>query len=496
MVEEVERLLLPEGAWTCSAQYGSEPTLCYPAASFAVAMPLFNAVLLDATVLTCCVAGLAVFAKLSVTHPATIYLVFHGAFISLRAIAILNGATTLFSSTSAIPVSESEIARALSLADLALIAMTCGWIFVAHRAATLHPAQHEHRLRRLQPEVLKLVAAICIPVGCAAMLLWSKVPGISAQPILTDSFDSNWAVIAQTWGGLSLLALIYWYGFKPALVLSVAVYFTWAIYQGSFRFRLLIPLILLAQIFVDRRGRRWPGAAGVAGLLICGLLFFPLKGIGQRLQTGEPVGDVWESTRYEIVNVFRGNHPDETILDQFASTLTLADEHGRLYWGRTYAGLLTVVVPRQWWPEKPGLTQYEQEISTPARPMADDGMVVTMLGEFYLNFSYPGIAILSFALACLTGIWFHAANRAGYFSLVHFAYLLVACNLIQVFRDGLISLFVFTVINMLPLFVIVALHLFPNRTKGVFHTQPILKTPRVRERVMREAINSQESPCS
>ena len=92
--------------------------------------------------------------------------------------------------------------------------------------------------------------------------------------------------------------------------------------------------------------------------------------------------------------------------------------------------------------------------------MADDGMVVTMLGESYLNFSYPGIVVMSFALAYLTGVWFHAACRAGYFSLEHFAYLLVACNLIQVFRDGLISLFVFIIINMFPLVVIVALHFF------------------------------------
>jgi hypothetical protein len=344
-------------------------------------------------------------------------------------------------------------------------------------------------------EVLKSVAVICIPVGCTAMLLWGRVPGISVQTLATNWVDSNWAVIAQTWGGLSLLSLIYWYGFRPGLVLSVAVYLSWVIYQGNFRFRLLIPLILLTQIFVERRGRRWPPAAGIAVLLICGLLFFPLKGIGQRLQSGDSVGDVWESAGYEIGKVFSGNHPDETILDQFASALTLTDAHGRLYWGSTYAGLLTVVVPRQWWPEKPGLTRYEQEISTGERPMADDGMVVTMLGEFYLNFSYPGILIMSFAVAYLTGIWCDAAYRAGYFSLTHFAYLLVVCNLIQVFRDGLISLFVFTIINMLPLVVIVTLHLFLNPSNGAFYSQPIFKIPRVREKIVSEANATKESPC-
>src|SRR5207302_4704524 len=181
----------------------------------------------------------------------------------------------------------------------------------------------------------------------------------------------------------------------------LAVYLALAVYQGSFRFRLLIPLILLAQIYVDRRGRRWPRLSGIAVLAACGLLFFPLKGIGQQLQAGEGLQDVWQSTRTEVGDAFRGSHPDEMILDEFASALTLADQNGKLYWGSTYAGLLTVAVPRQWWPEKPGLADFEKEISTAARPMASNGMVVTMVGEFYLNFSYAGVVILCFAIAYL-----------------------------------------------------------------------------------------------
>lgn len=461
-----------------------------------MAFSLFNAVLLDGTVVICCIACLVAFTRLSISHPATVYLVFHSGFVSLRAMAILMGATTLFAWRGSVPVSESEIARAVILADFALVVMTCAWIFARHRAVVSALTPRTARARALQPQILKSVAAVYIPVGCMAMLLWSRLPGVTTPLIQTDSTYSNWAIIAQTWAGLSLLALIYWYGFKPSLVISESVYLCWVIYQGTFRFRLLIPLIFLMQIYVERRGRRWPGALGIAGLIICALLFFPLKGIGQRLQAGEPIGDVWDSAQAEVANVFSGDHPDEMILDQFASALSLADAHGHLYWGRTYEGLFTVVVPRQWWPAKPGLTRYEQEISTRERPMADDGMVVTMLGEFYLNFSYAGIVVMSFAFAYLIGVWFESVRSAGYFSLTHFAYLLVASNLIQVFRDGLISLFVFTVINMLPLALIVALHLFSSTANGMFSTEPILRTPRVRKRVMTEPVASQESSCS
>jgi len=189
----------------------------------------------------------------------------------------------------------------------------------------------------------------------------------------------------------------------------------------------------------------------------------------------------------EVSTVFSGSHPDQTILDQFASTLTLADQHGKLFWGSTYSGLLTVIVPRQLWPEKPGLADFEKEISTPERPMAADGMVVTMLGEFYLNFSYVGVVVLSFAVAYASGRWFHAVYQCGYFTLARFMYLLVACNLLQVFRDGLISLFVFPVINMMPLTAIVLLHLL-YRSGDSLQRFPILTTTRVRARAEEQPV--------
>jgi hypothetical protein len=187
-----------------------------------------------------------------------------------------------------------------------------------------------------------------------------------------------------------------------------------------------------------------------------------------------------ENVREGIATAARGYHADEMILDEFASALSLADSHGKLYWGSTYLGLLTVAVPRQLWPEKPGLTDFEKEISTAARPMAADGMTVTMLGEFYLNFSYVGVVAMSFALAWFTGNWFHAAYCQSYFSLSRFVYLLVACNLLQVYRDGLSSLFVFTVINMMPLTAIAAIHLLRHVTTHPSYREPILRTPRVR----------------
>jgi hypothetical protein len=446
-----------------------------------LAPSLYNIVLLDLCVWLACSAVLLRFANLSITHPATTYLVFHGWLVSSRAIAILNGAATIFSWRGASPVTQHEILRAVLLADVALITMTSAWVVAAHRASRF--GRKQTVLGRLRLEIIRGVAWIAIPAGVVAMLLWSRLPGFPSHGPEGEWAASSWIVVAQTWAGLALLALIYWYGFRPLLVLSLGIYLAVVIYQGGYRFRLLIAVILLVQIYVDRQRRRWPKLSVVGILVLSGLLFFPLKGIGRQLQAGEPADQIWQSMRHSIADALSGNHPDEMILDEFAAALSLADQHGKLYWGSTYLGLMTVAVPRQWWPDKPGLADFEKDISTAERPFAASGMVVTMLGEFYLNFSYAGVVLLSFLVAYFMGRWYCFAYRHGYFTVARFMYLIVACSLIQVYRDGLISLFVFTVINMMPLSVIALLHIvLPSSEPVALPRRPILSAPRVRVR--------------
>jgi hypothetical protein len=61
-------------------------------------------------------------------------------------------------------------------------------------------------------------------------------------------------------------------------------------------------------------------------------------------------------------------------------------------------------------------------------------------------------------LAYILGRIYFRAYRSDYFTVLRLSYLLIACNLIQVYRDGLVSLIVFTWVNMMPLMVIILLH--------------------------------------
>jgi hypothetical protein len=416
---------------------------------------------LDIVVLALCAAGLLRFARLSITHPGTIYMAFHGSVVTLRALAILNGAPTLFSSWGHgfAGVTDEEIVRAVLLADVALITMSIAWIMAARREQGSFSRRHPRTDRALNPKIVQFVAAITIPVGCFAILYWSKLPGIENNDLsLGEWANSSWPLVLQTWAGLGFIALVYCYGFRFWLAMPVTIYLLVMAYQGFHRFRVLIPLILLVQIYVQRRGDRWPSIKSAMVLTCVVLLFFPLKGIARELQQGEDLSFVLQHVRESVGEAIQGQNDDESILDQFASALTLADDYGKLYWGATYSGLATLPVPRSWWREKPGLADYLQDISSEARPMAENGMVVTMLGEFYLNFWYPGVIVMSLLTAYLLGRWYYSASRHGYDSLNRLVYLIVACNLVEVFRDGLTSLFVFTVVDMMPLVIIAILH--------------------------------------
>ena len=161
-----------------------------------------------------------------------------------------------------------------------------------------------------------------------------------------------------------------------------------------------------------------------------------------------------------------GQAADQEVLDQLASSLTLIDQAGRFYYGTTYLALVTSPIPRQWWPDKPGLADYQKDFSTPSRPMGEMGMIMTFIGEFYINFGYLGIVVMSYLTAYWLARGYFRAYRSDYSSVARFAYLLIACNLIQVYRDGLMSIVVYTTVNMMPLTIIVLLHLVSPVRRG------------------------------
>lgn len=422
-----------------------------------------TAFVLDLAVLTICILLLLRYGRLAHSHPAIIYLIFHILVVPSRLLAVWNGAPALFSDWQLFEtVGEEELTRAAFLADLTLIIMTLAWI----RASVADLKEKGRKANGVdeQPVTLSLrhiwrVVVIAFPIGITAILLLGHVPGFEKPDIdLGEWQESSWVTITMSWAGLALLALIYWYGFRWWLIAPMTVHLFLMAVQGYHRFRAVIPLLLLIQIYLDRRGKRWPPAPIIATVVVGILIFFPLKTIGRMEQEGANLAEITRSSSEIVRAAISGQAADQSVLDQLASSLTLIDRADKFYYGSTYLALLTSPIPRQWWPDKPGLADYQTEFSTPARPMRELGMIMTFIGEFYLNFGYPGIVLLSFLTAYWLARTYFRAYRSGYYSVLRFTYLLITCNLLLVYRDGFMSLFVFTLVNMMPLSIIVILH--------------------------------------
>lgn len=439
------------------------------------------AIFTDLAVLLLCIPLLLRHGRLTHSHPLTIYLFFHLLVVTSRLIAVDFGAPTLFTGWAWFvkPVTPEEIIRAAFLFDIALIASTLGALKAAHDDAVSGTMQDQSYPETLQLSLIKRVVAIVLPIGVIGLLFFTKLPGIEVSADFGTWSQSTWLTMTSTWLGLALIILIYWYGFRRVLTVPKLLYLFIMVYQGYHRFRVLIPILLLAQIYLDRNSYKWPSRQMAILLIVAGLLFFPLKNIGRLLQSGATLDTIIIFTTATVREVFAGKADDQTFLDMFASALTLADQHNQPFWGKTYLALLTLPIPRPLWPDKPGLADYLFDISTNTRPMARSGMIVTYLGEAYVNFLYVGILLVPIVLSYGLTRFYFRAYRYPYYSIQRFAYLLFAANFIQLYRDGLTAI-IFVVVSMMPLTTLVLLHWwFPDSQFASKHSPTVLRSTHI-----------------
>jgi len=339
------------------------------------------------------------------------------------------------------------------------------------------PSLSEWSSRLLSERVLLAVSAIAFPIGIIAVLAAGRLPiGENLNIDLGQWSTSSWVVVTQIWPILVLLGLIYYYGFRRILVIPTLMLLALMAIQGYDRFRVILPVIFLLITWQTRTGHRWPTKWMVASLLCFGLISFPMKQMGSMIRTGEPLSDVIDFGKQSLGDVFRGASDDQLFLDMFASVVWLVDESGKHFYGTMYYPLLAMPIPRQIWPEKPPLNWYWSEINNPARPMREAGMIATLPGESYANFGLSGVLLVPFVAAYCLGVMYFSAMRRSYFSVYRFINVILACSLVQIYRDGLISAVVFPVVNMMPLTAVAVLSLvWKTRQRTVLRPSPVVR---------------------
>ncbi len=398
------------------------------------------------------------FRRMSFWHPLTPYLLFHLYSFTYRLFQILGGSPLMYTGqANAEAITPEEISRAMLWADAGLILFVAAswWAHMVFEAKGNQPIER----KVLNLNIAKAVGLLCLPVG-AYFFYVVKTTGFVMS---IDSASAGYVQVMAMWPIGVLGLLIFAFGFRWHLLALVAFFLGAVAFQGYHRFMLILPLLYFAALYLQTHRRRWPGVIMVVAAVIVGLVFPRLKYIGSSIQYGDydnAVAMIQESfgkkkNEYEVAAT-------EDFLDQFAGGLSLIDGNDRKFWGSTYLAIITLPMPRAWWPDKPGLADHLQEISTSGRRYDIEGRILTYLGEAYANFGYAGLILIPILLGYLLTAACLRATTGPMLRLGRYLYLVFFMSLLQTFRDGLLSIFVFTVVHNMPMLFTWILHSIPG----------------------------------
>ena len=399
------------------------------------------------------------FRRMAFWHPLTAYLLFHLYSFTYRLFQIVGGSPLMYTGqANAEAITPEEIIRAMLWADAGLILFVAAswWAHLAFEAKSDQPVER----RVLNPNIAKFIGLLCFPLG-AYFFYVVKTGGLALS---TDSAATGYIQVLAMWPIGVLGLLIFTFGFRWYLLVLTAFFLGAVAFQGYHRFMLILPLLYFAALYLQTQRRRWPTIPILVAAFFLGLVFPRLKYIGQAMQYGDTREAMAQFSQAFVKDKqsYTEFAATEDFLDQFAGGLSLIDSNERKFWGSTYLAIITLPIPRAWWPNKPGLADHMQEISTSGRRYDVEGRIFTYLGESYLNFGYAGLILIPALLGYLLTTACLRATSGPMLRFGRYLYLVFFMALVQTFRDGVLSILVFTVVHNMPMMFTWILHSVPG----------------------------------
>ena len=399
------------------------------------------------------------FRRMAFWHPLTAYLLFHLYSFTYRLFQIVGGSPLMYTGqANAEAITPEEIIRAMLWADAGLILFVAAswWAHLVFEAKSDQPVER----RVLNPNIAKFIGLLCLPLG-AYFFYVVKTGGLALS---TDSAATGYIQVLAMWPIGVLGLLIFTFGFRWYLLVLTAFFLGAVAFQGYHRFMLILPLLYFAALYLQTQRRRWPTIPILVAAFFLGLVFPRLKYIGQAMQYGDTREAMAQFSQAFVKDKqsYTEFAATEDFLDQFAGGLSLIDGNERKFWGSTYLAFITLPIPRAWWPNKPGLADHMQEISTSGRRYDVEGRIFTYLGESYLNFGYAGLILIPALLGYLLTTACLRATSGPMLRFGRYLYLVFFMALVQTFRDGVLSILVFTVVHNMPMMFTWILHSVPG----------------------------------
>jgi hypothetical protein len=396
--------------------------------------------------------------SLTFYHPLFLYLFFHAYSVTFRIWTVIGGAPTMYADSDwALRyriVTLDEIARGVFWADMCLALLALGVLW-AHKEVSQRKRRGDASGSAvpLNRNLLRSVFLICLPVGLTMLAMQRLSVGEESQVF----YRSGYLSIIAMWPLGCLAGFVFSYGFRAYFLIPFAAIILLYSTQGFHRVMFLLPLLTLAAVYLVHKGKRWPPILAIAAMVPI-IVFFPtFKYLGPALVEGnyERAGQL---VRIALYLEDGGYVAHENYLDQLSGAMTLADEKGVMLLGYSYLSVLALPVPRSWWPDKPSLGEHALAVATLDRPYDVEGRIVTYIGESYVNFGYFGVVAVAILLGWSLTRWYLFAIDGPRNSLKIYVYITVFASLVQLFRDGVLSLIVFGMIFNTPMILVWMVH--------------------------------------
>jgi|26BtaG_2_1085354.scaffolds.fasta_scaffold02347_5 hypothetical protein len=398
----------------------------------------------------CLIASIILLKRnLSFFHPGFIYLFFHVYSFTLRLWELSFGAIPLYGDLLGFStVTNKEIFRAMIWADIGLLFFSLGSLFA-------FKVRLNKSIKGLIFNIKKvwMLAVLFFIVGLPSFFLQQDISSFGM------STTRQFILLMSLWPVSALIALIYVMGFRWYLMLALIPFLFVFSTQGYHRFMVILPVILLVSIYLSKSNLKWPNKRIMIILLSAALIFPQLKYIGMAYTSNDP-GEVTLRLKQAFHLEKSDSSTINSFLDQYAGALTLIDNNDKFYYGSTYLKVFIIFIPRAIWPSKPGLADHTVALGTSERPYDVEGRIITYLGEAYINFRYFGFFIVPTLVGYFLTRFYRSSVQLGYGYVQHYIYLVFMAVLIQVYRDGLVSIVLFGVFQNLLMVTIYLAHKF------------------------------------
>jgi len=399
--------------------------------------------ILDLAILGACAFLLIRRKRFSSLHPSLFFLGCHFYVVTLRLLAFCLGKEPI--ALFVPPLTYGEIARASIASEVGIVAMTAAWLMLPKKSTG-----GGHRPRYLPRQFATKIAIFVFLVGIVGLSLfgWS----VSAPFVDFGAWKTSaYLTMTRSWPIWAMCILHFVHDF-PRRMTIVTLFVMVAVGLNMARFGVIIPAIFLWLTWSTWKNDYAVGLRTVVIAVLLWLVWFPLKVVSSGVRNGQS----FTAIRGETLNYFENRFSsksgpgDTAFLDSMAAYMGLADQQNLVMWGATIAPILTSPVPRQVWPNKPVLNAYQRELSTAGRPMATYGMTAGLVGEAYVNLRFAGVFITCFLLAMGFGLMYQRVVGVRYPTSGRLIYFVLLSCVVQIYRDGLVSLVIFPLVYCSP----------------------------------------------